>query len=135
MPEAPLPFAVREFLGQPHPAALATLGRDGAPQATAVWFLLEAEVLLVNTARGRSKARNLDRDPRVALAVFDAQEPSRSVQVRGRVQGRREGAAAAADLQRLSRHYTGHDFPAAEDRISYLITPESWSSYGLIEGD
>jgi len=124
---------VREFLGAANLATVATLGRDGAPQATVVWYLLEGELVLINTKVGRSKVRNLARDPRVALAVFDRDDPYRSVQVRGVVSGRREGEAAAADIHRLSRRYTGHDYRDPEGRISYLITVESWSSYGLPE--
>jgi PPOX class probable F420-dependent enzyme len=124
---------VQEFLSAPNLATVATLGRDGAPQATVVWFLLEGDLVLINTQVGRSKVRNLARDPRVALAVFDSEDPYRSVQVRGVVAGRRAGEAASEDIHRLSRHYTGHDYGDPEGRISYLIAVESWSSYGLPE--
>lgn len=134
MPKAPLPPEVREFLDHPNLATVATLGRDGAPQATVVWFLLEGDRVLINTRVGRSKPRNISRDPRVALAVFDSQRPERSVQVRGIAEARRDGDAAIADIHRLSRRYSGHDFPAPEGRISYLIRVESWTSYGLKEG-
>ncbi|HVB54643.1 MAG TPA: PPOX class F420-dependent oxidoreductase [Candidatus Acidoferrales bacterium] len=133
MPKGPLPPDVREFLNAPNLATVATLGHAGAPQATVVWFLLEGDQVLINTKSGRAKVRNLAHDPRVALAVFDQQDPYRSVQVRGVAEGRREGAASAADIHRLSRHYTGHDYRDPEGRISYLITVESWSSYGLLE--
>ncbi|MGH7643085.1 MAG: PPOX class F420-dependent oxidoreductase [Candidatus Dormibacteria bacterium] len=124
---------MRDFLAVPNLAAAATLGPDGAPQATVVWFLLEGEQVLINTKVGRSKVRNLDRDPRVALAIFDQAEPYRSVQVRGRAAARRQGDAAAEDIHRLSRRYTGHDYRDPDARITYLITVESWTSYGLPE--
>jgi PPOX class probable F420-dependent enzyme len=114
-------------------ATLATLGPDGAPQATVVWYLVEGEQILINTRVGRVKPANLDRDPRVALAVFDRTEPYRSVQLRGAVSGRRDGAVAAEDIHRLSRRYTSHDYPDPEGRVSYLIAIESWSSWGLEE--
>jgi len=133
VPRGPLPPQVREFLESPHLAALATLGRDGSPQATVLWYLLEGDLVLVNTRVGRSKVRNLDRDPRVALAVYDRADPYRSVQVRGVVSGRRDGAAAGEDIHRLSRRYTGQDFRDAQGRVSYLITVRSWSTYGLPE--
>jgi PPOX class probable F420-dependent enzyme len=133
VPRPPLPPEVREFLGHPFLATLATLGRDGAPQATVVWFLLEGDRVLINTKVGRSKVRNLARDPRVAMAVFDSQRPERSVQVRGIAEERREGDAAAEDIHRLSRHYSGHDYPEPDARISYLIRVESWTSFGFAE--
>ncbi|MGA7172149.1 MAG: pyridoxamine 5'-phosphate oxidase family protein, partial [Candidatus Dormiibacterota bacterium] len=66
MPEGLLPAAVRDFLTAPNLATVATLGTDGSPQATVVWFLLEGDLVLINTKVGRSKVRNLTRDPRVA---------------------------------------------------------------------
>jgi PPOX class probable F420-dependent enzyme len=133
VPKGPLPAPVREFLDAPNLATLATVDRDGAPQATVVWFLMEGDLVLVNTKVGRSKVRNLSRDPRVALAVFDHDDPDRSVQVRGVAEGWRDGAAASQDIHRLSRRYTGQDFRDPEGRISYVISVVSWSSFGLSE--
>ncbi|MGH7666252.1 MAG: PPOX class F420-dependent oxidoreductase [Candidatus Dormibacteria bacterium] len=133
MPKGPLPTPVRQFLDSPNMATLATLGADGAPQATVVWFLLEEGGVLVNTRAGRSKVRNLAGDGRVALAVFDRDDPYRSVQVRGRARELCRGSAASDDIHRLSRRYTGHDYRDPAHRISYLIEVESWSSYGLPE--
>lgn len=131
MPKGPLPAPVRELLDAPNLATLATLGQDGAPQATVVWYVMEGERVLVNTKAGRAKPANLDRDPRVALAVFESAQPYRSVQLRGVVSERRDGAAAAADIHLISRRYTGQDYPEPESRISYLITIGSWSTWGL----
>jgi PPOX class probable F420-dependent enzyme len=119
----------------PNLVSVATVGRDGAPQATVVWFLLEGDRILINTKAGRVKALNLDRDPRVALTVFDCANPYRSVQLRGVVAERREGAAATQDIHRLSRHYIGDDHHEPEDRISYLIAINSWSHWGMPELD
>lgn len=133
MPSRPIPSAVREFLEAPNLATVATLGADGAPQATVVWFLLEGDRILINTKAGRVKALNLDRDPRVALTVFDCGAPDRSVQLRGLVDERRVGAAANEDIHRLSRRYVGSDFERSEERISYLIAITSWSQWGMAE--
>jgi PPOX class probable F420-dependent enzyme len=122
---------VRELLEAPNLATVATVGADGAPQATVVWFLLEGDLVLINTKAGRVKALNLDRDPRVALAVFDCADPYRSLQLRGIVAGRREGEAASEDIHRLSRRYVGHDYHEPEERISYLIAINSWSAWGV----
>ncbi|MFZ0995091.1 MAG: PPOX class F420-dependent oxidoreductase [Candidatus Dormiibacterota bacterium] len=133
MPNRPLPAALREFMEAPNLVSVATVGRDGAPQATVVWFLLEGERILINTKAGRVKALNLERDPRVAMTVFDCANPYRSVQLRGVVVERRDGASAAEDIHRLSRHYVGQDYREPEDRISYLIAVNSWSSWGMPE--
>jgi PPOX class probable F420-dependent enzyme len=114
-------------------ATVATVDPKGAPQATIVWFDLEGEMVLVNTKLDRAKARNLARDPRVALAVFDDSNPYRSVQLRGLVREQRIGERAADDIHRLSRRYTGHDYGEPTNRISYLVEVESWSSWGLSE--
>jgi PPOX class probable F420-dependent enzyme len=133
VPSRLLPSAVREFLESRNLATVATLGADGAPQATVVWFLLEGDRVLINTRAGRVKALNLDRDPRVALTVFDCADPYRSIQLRGVVTERRVGAAANQDIHRLSRRYLGHDFERSEVRISYLIGINSWSAWGMPE--
>jgi len=135
VPSPSLPAALRDFLEAPNLVSVATLGRDGAPQATVVWFLLEGERILINTKAGRVKTLNLDRDPRVALTVYDCANPYRSVQLRGVVSERRDGAAASEDIHRLSRRYAGHEYREPDDRISYLIAINSWSSWGMPELD
>jgi len=133
VPSRPLPSALRKFLEATNLATVATLGADGAPQVTVVWFLLEGDRILINTKAGRVKALNLDRDPRVALTVFDCAAPERSLQLRGVVAERRVGAAATEDINRLSRRYVGSDFERSEVRISFLIAIHSWSQWGMSE--
>lgn len=129
MPSGPLPEAVRHFLAAPNLATLATLDAQGAPQATVVWFLLEGDLVLVNTRSGRAKVRNLDREPRSALAVFDSADPYQSVQLRGSVVERYGGERAAADIHRLSRRYLNSDYRDPTERISYWIAISSWTAY------
>src|SRR3989442_7132767 len=66
-------------------AVLATLMRDGSPQASPVWIDREGDVILVNTAEERVKTRNLTRDPRIALSISDQSDPYHKVVIRGRV--------------------------------------------------
>ena len=66
-------------------ANLATLMPDGSPQVTPVWVDHEGEMILVNTAEGRVKIKNVTLDPRVALSIFDQADPYRKVVIRGRV--------------------------------------------------
>ena len=66
-------------------AHLATLMPDGGPQVTPVWFGFDGTHVLVNSARGRRKDRNLRRDPRVSLSMCDPDDPYRYLEIRGRV--------------------------------------------------
>ncbi|MEU9434982.1 PPOX class F420-dependent oxidoreductase [Streptomyces sp. NPDC048252] len=67
-------------------ASVATLNRDGGPQTSVVWIVREVDTVLFSTTAGRQKARNLARDPRVSLTVFDTANPYQSVDIRGTVE-------------------------------------------------
>lgn len=64
-------------------ATVATLNRDGGPQTSVVWIARDGDTVLFSTTAGRQKARNLARDPRVSLTVFDTENPYQSVDIRG----------------------------------------------------
>lgn len=126
---------VAAFLQEPHIAVLATRSPSGRPQATPVWYLYEGGLFLVNTSRGRAKLRNMEADPRVALAVLDRRDPYRYVQVLGRVE-RFDAESGPRDIDRLSRRYTGRPWAYApgdgpEKRVSVYIRPERVLSYGF----
>lgn len=124
----PLPDEVRRMLEEPNFASLATLMDDGSPHVSPMWVDLEDGNVLMNTAEGRVKARNVRRDPRVAVCVFDRQRPYSWAQVRGRVvEIRHDGAVE--DINRLSHKYTGHDYPLPEgmQRVTLVIEPEEVS--------
>ena len=74
-------------------------------------------------ATGRRKARNLERDGRVALSVTDDRNPYRSAWIRGRIVERFTGDRANAIVDRISMRYTGQPFPM-RDRLVLLIEPE-----------
>ena len=65
--------AVRAFLGGPRYAVLATINESGMPQQTAIWYALEGDEVVINTAAGRLKHRNLVRDPRCSLCIVDGE--------------------------------------------------------------
>ena len=93
----------------------------------------DGEYILVNTAEGRQKPRNIRRDPRVAISVTKAGSPYTYAQVRGRVvEVTREGAEEHID--RLAKKYLGRDkYPwrqPGERRIILKIEPEHVSSMG-----
>lgn len=122
----------RELFEQPNFVHVATLMPDGSPQVVAVWAGLEGERIVLFTQAGAQKARNLDRDPRVALSVTDHENPYRSARVRGRVVERRQGEEAFAVMDQLSLRYTGEPFPMrGPDTVAYVIEPEKVSYVSL----
>jgi PPOX class probable F420-dependent enzyme len=118
----------RELLGAPQFAVIATLMPDGSPQTSTVWVDTDGDDVLVNTSEGRVKPANVRRDPRVALTVWDRDDPYRQVIVRGRVvELTHEGAEEHID--ELSRRYTGR-FPypwrsEGERRVILRIRPDA----------
>ena len=98
----------RELIRRPVLATLATVASDGAPQATPLWIDLDGDDLLVNTAQGRAKARNVERDRRVAVTVLDPEDPYNVVAFRGTVtEVTTEGADDVID--RLAQKYLDVD--------------------------
>jgi len=98
----------RELITRPVLATLTTVNIDGSPQSTPVWVGLDGDDVLFNTARGRAKARNVERDPRVAVTVIDPDDPYNVVAFRGTVTGiTTEGADAHIDA--LAKKYLGVD--------------------------
>jgi PPOX class probable F420-dependent enzyme len=114
-------------------ANLATLMPDGRPQVTPVWCDFDGQYVLVNSARGRQKDRNMRRDPRVSLAISDPDNPYRYIEIRGRVAEITE-RGADEHIDRMARKYLGQDkYPnrqPGEVRVLYRIRPESFSSMG-----
>lgn len=107
-------------------AFMATVMADGTPQVTPVWFDTDGEDILINSAKGRTKDRNVAERPNVALAIMDPADPYRYIQVRGEVvEITTEGAEE--HIRRLSRKYRGRDYviPAGEQRVTYRIRPEA----------
>ena len=116
--------------------ALANVGTvmpDGSPQVTPMWFDYDGKLILVNSARGRVKDRNIRRNPAVAVSIVDPDNAYRYVTVRGRVvEITEEGADAHID--RLAKKYLGQDrYPhrrAGEVRVTYKIAPQRVSGMG-----
>lgn len=103
---------IRRFLEQPHHAVLATVNADGTPQLTVVWYELQGDVVLMNTAAGRLKDRNLRRDPRAAVCVT---ADGYGVTFKGSVELIEDQETAQADIHRLAVRYNG---PESADRQS-----------------
>ncbi len=111
-------------------ANLATVMPDGTPQVTPIWFDWDGKHLLVNSARGRIKDRNMRRNPAVAVAILDPENPYRYLEVRGRVVEITE-KGAEEHIDALAKKYLGVDkYPyraAGEVRVIYKIKPETVS--------
>jgi PPOX class probable F420-dependent enzyme len=99
---------------------LATVLPDGGPHSVPVWALREGDRLAFFTQTATRKARNLERDPRVAISVVDAANPYRSAHLRGRVVERLDGDEALAVIDRLSQKYIGAPFPMRQGVVYWV---------------
>ena len=125
-----------KLLQEPQIAQFATVMKSGAPQVTPVWVDVEPDGghILINTAEGRLKTRNAERDPRVAVSVVDAQNPYRYAIIRGTIVERtHEGADAHIDA--MAKKYLGQDtYPwrnAEEQRVILRIKPHHIIEQGV----
>jgi PPOX class probable F420-dependent enzyme len=107
----PLEPDVAELFGGGHFAHLTTLRPDGAPQTRPVWTILHDGHVVFFTQPSSPKARDLARDPRVALSVVDDRNPYRSAWIRGHIASTIEGDEALAVIDRISETYIGRPFP------------------------
>ncbi len=128
MAKTSLPENYLDLFQKPAYAHLTTLMPDGSPQVTPVWVDYDGTYVLVNSAQGRQKDRNMQRDPRVALSIQDPDDPMRYLQVRGRVvEITEEGANEHID--RLAMKYQKQKFrrlKPGEVRLIYKIQPENF---------
>jgi PPOX class probable F420-dependent enzyme len=132
-----LPDTHRDLLDGPVVVALITVMPDGQPQATPVWCNTDGDYILVNTARGRQKDRNMSRNPKVTVLAMDPKNPFRWIEVRGQVVEITE-EGAVEHINALSKLYTGNpDYysfnPSArgkETRVIYRIEPQRVITFG-----
>jgi len=112
-------------------AVLVTLYEDGAPHSTVMWVDAAEGQVLVNTAEGRRKDRNLRRDPRAGVTVI-GEDFYRWVSIQGNVVDRVTGPQAEAHIDTLSRRYVGEPWTPVEGqvRVLYRIEPHRIIRYG-----
>ncbi len=107
---------------------LSSLMKDGSPQVTPTWTDIENGYILINTAIGRIKQQNMSRDPRVALAIADQNNPYDMVTIRGKVIEQISGDVAEEHIDKLAKKYIGKDkYPGrspGEKRVLFKIKPE-----------
>jgi len=114
-------------------ANLATVNADGSPQVTPVWWDTDGTNILINTAKGRVKTKNLERTPKVAVLIVDPDNPYRYVTIQGRVVEMTE-TGADDHINALSKKYFGKDiYPyrqPGEVRVIFKIKPEKVQTMG-----
>ena len=130
---AALPEKVKTLLQKPVFVHFATLMKEGGPQVSPVWVDLDGDTILINSAEGRLKDKNVRADKRVALSFTDPANPYHSVMIRGRVtEITKDGAEEHID--KMAKKYMGKDvYPAhsaAEPRVIYKVVAEQVSVMG-----
>ena len=125
---AELTEKARSLIDEPNFAFLATVDEDGSPQVSPVWIDREDGRVLVNTAAGRVKDRNMRRDPRVALSIANRENAYDKVDIRGRVVDVVEGDEAESHIDKMALKYMGQEtYPLrqpGERRVVFKIEPQ-----------
>jgi PPOX class probable F420-dependent enzyme len=132
---AKLTERARAFLQEKRFAVLATINKDGTPQQTTMWYLLEDDgTILMNTKVGRVKEPNMRRDPRISICVPDGY---RYVTISGTVEMIDDQEIAQRDIHRLSARYHGPEKAqkqmerqfSKEQRVTLRLRPEQIIEY------
>ena len=121
--------AVRKIIDDVNPAVLATINPDGSPQTSVVWVGRDGDDLLISTAAGRRKDRNLRRDPRASLTMYDKADPLQYVEVRGTATvtedvGRRLAVELAETYEGAGAGQEYLDLPPEVVRVVVRLTPQ-----------
>jgi PPOX class probable F420-dependent enzyme len=131
-PSPPVPATLspeaRAFLSALRFAVVATIDPDGAPHSAVVWYRLEGDELVLNSAEGRRWPANLRRDPRAEVTVADGY---RYVQLRGTVSVVDDQAIAQADIAEMARRYHADEPAKAEQLIRDRFTQQQRVSFRL----
>ena len=122
----PLPDALLDLLRKPSPCFVATTMPDGSPQLTQTWVTTDGEHVVINTPSGTQKARNVARDPRVAVNIVDPDDTRRFYAVRGRVIATTSDGAAES-IDEISQKYLGIPYPnySGKPETRLLMTIEA----------
>ncbi len=111
------------LLHKPSPCFITTLMPDGSPQITQTWVDTDGEHIIINTVQSHQKVRNIERDPRVAVAISDPSNPRRYFAIRGRVVNlTTEGGAE--HIEALAQRYLGgpYQWYGGRDQVRVLLT-------------
>ena len=126
--------AVRKLLDEPNHAVLATINPDGSPQTSVIWVGRDGDDVVISTAAGRRKDRNIRRDPRVSLSVYDRDDPGQYAEIRGLATVTEDAGRELAVA--LGEKYDGPgggrpflDLPPEVLRVVVRITPQHVAGY------
>jgi hypothetical protein len=103
-----LPEDLKAVIDARNFAHLVTLDPDGTPQASAMWITREGDQIVFNTAQGRRKWRNMNRDPRVAISISPADKPYENWSIQGQVAEMRTSDGVAV-IDRMAQKYIGRE--------------------------
>lgn len=122
----------RELLAGKAFAAFSTIMPSGQLSTQMMWVDADDSHILINTEVERQKFKNIRRDPRVAVMIFDPSNPFRYAEIRGRVVGTVTGAEAREHIDKVSHKYTGGPYanPIGSERVILQIEPERVRSQG-----
>jgi PPOX class probable F420-dependent enzyme len=124
---AAIPDQYKDLLQKKAFAHLGTLMKDGSPQVTPIWFGYDGTNILINSAKGRLKDKNMRKRPQVALSIVDPENPYRYMQIRGKVVEVTENGADA-HIDSLAKKYLDQDkYPfrqPGEVRVIYKVEVE-----------
>ena len=128
----PLPDELLALLDRPSLCFVATLMPDGSPQLTQTWVSTDGQHILVNTPDHSQKARNVTRDPHVALNIVDPDRTSRYFAVRGRVIATTTDGGAE-NIDEISTKYLGRPYPnfGGRPETRMIMTIEADSVRGM----
>jgi PPOX class probable F420-dependent enzyme len=115
---------VRRHLEGTPVAHLATVLPDGSPHTVPLWVDTRGDQVVFLTGPSSRKARNLRRDPRMALSLTAADNPFEPIVIRGRVVEWLEGDEAWEIADRIAAKYIGGPYPRDEERVVVVVEPE-----------
>jgi PPOX class probable F420-dependent enzyme len=121
-----VPENVRELAKGKNFATFTTLRADGHPATQVMWVDCDDEFVLINTEKHRRKYTNVQRDPRVTVTIWNAENPYQYVEVRGIVEEFVEGPAARAHIDELAWRYVGRPYDPAiirSERVVLKVRP------------
>jgi PPOX class probable F420-dependent enzyme len=124
----------KTFLEGKNFAFVATINKDGSPQVTPTWVDMDGDYVLINVTIKRVKAKNITRDPRIAVAVAEQSNMYNMVAIQGKVIERIKGQVAEDHIDKMAKKYLGKDkYPnrhAGDERLLLKIEPLKVAGWG-----
>ena len=138
-PAISLPDHIRTFLDDRRFATITTIDPDGGPRQAVIWYTVDGDEILINSAVGRRWPSNLGRDPRIAFSVIDAADGYRWVGLTGTVRAITDPDTTQADIATMARRYHADEPEEAErlvterferqDRISFTFRADTFHDH------